>query len=48
MLLARDLEMDDVFLKNANYLLGHHKLTQDTLHLLDLHFHNGDTAAVCG
>jgi len=45
MLLARDLEMDDIFLKNANYLLGHRKLTQDTLHLLDLH-HNGDTAAV--
>jgi tetratricopeptide (TPR) repeat protein len=45
MLLARDLEMDDVFLKNANYLLGHGKLTQDTLHLLDLH-HNGDTVAV--
>jgi tetratricopeptide (TPR) repeat protein len=45
MLLARDLEMDDVFLKNANYLLGHGKLTQDTLHLLDFHFHN-DTVAV--
>jgi hypothetical protein len=45
MLLARDLEMNDVFLKNANYLLGHRKLTQDTLHLLDFHFHN-DTAAV--
>jgi len=45
MLLARDVEMDDVFLKNANYLLGHRKLTQDTLHLLDFHFHN-DTAAV--
>jgi hypothetical protein len=45
MLLARDLGMDDVFLKNANDLLGHRKLTQDTLHLLDLH-HNGDTAAV--
>ena len=35
MLLARDLEMVDVFLENANYLLGHRKLTQDTLHLLD-------------
>ena len=45
MLLARDLGMEDIFLKNANYLLGHHKLTQDTLHLLDLHY-NGDTAAV--
>ena len=45
MLLARDLEMDEIFLKNANDLLGHRKLTQDTLHLLDLH-HNGDTAAV--
>ena len=45
MLLARDLGMEDIFLKNANYLLGHRKLTQDTLHLLDLHY-NGDTAAV--
>jgi len=45
MLLARDLGLDDVFLKNANYLLGHRKLTQDTLHLLDLH-HNGDAADV--
>lgn len=45
MLLARDLEMEDVFQKNANYLLGHRKLTQDTLHLLDLHY-NGDTAVV--
>jgi len=32
-------------LKNANYLLGHRKLTRDTLHLLDFHFHN-DSAAV--
>jgi hypothetical protein len=45
MLLARDLGMDAVFLKNANYLLGHRKLTQDTLHLLDLHY-NSDTVAV--
>jgi tetratricopeptide (TPR) repeat protein len=45
MLLARDLGMDEVFLKNANTLLGHRKLIQDTLHLLDLH-HNGDAAAV--
>jgi hypothetical protein len=45
MLLARDLEMDDVFLRNANYLLGHRKLTGDTLHLLDFHFRN-DTSAV--
>jgi hypothetical protein len=45
MLLARDLEMEDVFLKNANYLLGHSELTQDTLHLIDFHYHN-DTAAV--
>lgn len=46
MLLARDLEMDEVFLKNANYLLGHGKLTQDTLHLLDFHYHNDTAAAV--
>jgi tetratricopeptide (TPR) repeat protein len=45
MLLARDLGMDDVFLKNANDLLGHRKLTQDTLQLLDFHYKN-DTAAV--
>ncbi len=45
MLLARDLAVDDVFLKNANYLLGHRKLTQDTLHLLDLHYAR-DTVAV--
>jgi tetratricopeptide (TPR) repeat protein len=45
MLLARDLEMDDAFLKKANYLLGYRKLTRDTLHLLDLHF-EGNTAAV--
>jgi hypothetical protein len=45
MLLARDLRMDGVFLKNANYLLGHRKLTQDTLHLLDFHYES-DTAAV--
>jgi hypothetical protein len=45
MLLARDLEMDELFLKNVNYLLVHRKLTQDTLHLLDFHFHN-DTADV--
>jgi tetratricopeptide (TPR) repeat protein len=45
MILARDLGMDDVFLKNANYLLGKRKLTQDTLHLLDLHY-DSDTAAV--
>jgi len=45
MLLARDLGMDDILLKNANYLLGHGKLTQDTLQLLDLHY-NSDTAAV--
>ena len=47
MLLARDLGMDDVFLKNANDLLGHRKLVQDTLHLLDLHY-GADTAAVVG
>ena len=46
MLLARDLGMDDVFLKNANYLLGHRKLTQDTLHLLDLHYNSDSAAAV--
>jgi hypothetical protein len=45
MLLARELEMDDVFLKNANYLLGHRKLIRDTLHLLDFHYQN-DTVAV--
>jgi hypothetical protein len=45
MLLARDLRMDEVFLKNANYLLGHRKMIQDTLHLLDFHYQN-DTAAV--
>jgi hypothetical protein len=45
MLLARDLGMDDVFLKNANDLLGHRKLTQDTLQLLDFHY-GADTAAV--
>ena len=45
MLLARDLGMDDVFLENANYLLGHRKLLQDTLYLLDLHY-NSDTVAV--
>jgi hypothetical protein len=45
MLLARDLEMNDIFLKNANYLLEHQTLIQDTLHLLDFHFHY-DTAAV--
>jgi hypothetical protein len=46
MLLARDLGKDDVFLKNANYLLGHRKLTQDTLHLLDFHYHNNTAAVV--
>jgi tetratricopeptide (TPR) repeat protein len=45
MLLARDLEIDDVFLKNTNFLLGHRKLTQDTLHLLDFHY-DSDTAVV--
>ena len=45
MLLARDLGMDDLFLKNANYLLQHRKLTQDTLQLLDFHYKN-DSAAV--
>jgi tetratricopeptide (TPR) repeat protein len=45
MLLARDLEMDDVFLKNANYLLEHRKLIQDTLHLLDFNYQN-DTGVV--
>jgi hypothetical protein len=45
MLLARDLGKDDVFLKNANYLLDHGKLTQDTLYMLDFHYHN-DTVSV--
>jgi tetratricopeptide (TPR) repeat protein len=45
MILARDLGMDDVFLKSANYLLLHRKLTQDTLQLLDFHYKN-DSAAV--
>jgi tetratricopeptide (TPR) repeat protein len=45
MLLARDLKMNDIFLKNANYLLGQRKLTQDTLHLLDHHY-DSDTAAL--
>jgi tetratricopeptide (TPR) repeat protein len=44
-LLARDLGMDDIFLKNANDLLGHRKLTQDTLRLLDFHY-NSDSPAV--
>jgi tetratricopeptide (TPR) repeat protein len=46
MLLARDLGMEDVFLRNANDLLAHRKLTQDTLHLLDLHFEGNSTATV--
>jgi tetratricopeptide (TPR) repeat protein len=46
MLLARDLEMADLFLKNANYLLSHRKLTQDTLHLLDFHYHNNTADVV--
>jgi hypothetical protein len=37
--------MDDIFLKNANYLLGHRKLTQDALHLLDHHY-SSDAGAV--
>lgn len=45
MLLARDLGMDGILLKNANYLLGHRKLTQDTLQLLDLHY-SSDTATM--
>ena len=46
MLLARDLGMDDVFLKNANNLLGHRKQTQDTLQLLDFHYKNNSAAVV--
>ncbi len=45
MLLARDLGIDEIFLKNANDLLKHRKLTQDTLQLLDLHF-DSDTEKV--
>jgi tetratricopeptide (TPR) repeat protein len=45
MLLARDLGVDEIFLKNANKLLGHQKLSQDTLQLLDLHYQS-DTASV--
>jgi hypothetical protein len=46
MLLARDLGVDDIFLKNTNDLLGHRKLVQDTLHLLDFHFQNNTAAVV--
>jgi hypothetical protein len=45
MLLARDLGDDEIFLKNANDLLSHRKLVQDTLHLLDFHY-NSETAAM--
>ena len=46
MLLARDLGMDEIFLKNANKLLGHQKLSQDTLQLLDLHYKSDTTLVV--
>ena len=45
MLLASDLGDDEIFLKNTNDLLGHRKLVQDTLHLLDFHYQS-DTANV--
>ena len=37
-LLAHELGMDDIFLRNVNYLLAHRKLVDDALQLLEIHF----------
>jgi tetratricopeptide (TPR) repeat protein len=48
MILAQDLGMEDILLKNANFLLKHRKLTQDTLRLLDIQYSSDtDTVVSC-
>ena len=37
-LLSLDLGDNDVFLRNANFLLNHNQLTNDSLQLLDMHY----------
>ena len=44
MLIAREIGMNEIMFRNANYLLSHKALKQDTLQLLHFHF-NGDTTA---
>jgi hypothetical protein len=45
-LLARDLDMDDILYRNTNYLLSRRLLTQDALQLLHIHFGGDVTAAM--
>ena len=44
MLLARELDMDDILYRNTNYLLSRRTLIQDALQLLHIHF-GGDVRA---
>ena len=46
MLIARDLEQDEVLYRNINYLLSRRTLMQDALHLLHIHFGGDVTAAL--
>ena len=43
-LLAHELGMEEIFIRNINDLLAHQKKTQDAFQLLDIHY-RGDTAA---
>ena len=46
MLLARELDEEEIFYGNTNYLLSHRKLTQDVLQLLHSHVGADATAAM--
>ena len=45
-LLARELGMAEILLRNINFLIGHRKMVPDAFQLLDLHLNQSATAAV--
>ena len=46
MLLARELGIDDIFMRNINFLIAHDKKVQDALQLLDGHVEGSAPVAV--